>query len=152
MRIPTSHSRRTPVDLQGAMTPLIDVVFLLLIFFICASTGHLRELLLPADFTAGAVSDQAREPVERPLGEVWIRLSRDADVTVMQVEGREFRELEELAESLKALAAEAGEIPVILDIHGDVPLGDAISVYDTCRAARFRSISFAAEAIPHRAR
>jgi len=152
MRIPTSHARRTPIDLQGAMTPLIDVVFLLLIFFICASTGHLRELLLPTDFAAGAVGQAAQEPVERPLGEVWIRLTRDGDVTVMQAEGREFRELTELEETLRALAATASEIPVILDIRGDVPLGDAVSVYDACRAARFRSISFAAEAAPRPAK
>ena len=52
------------------MTPLIDVVFQLLIFFICASTGRLRELLLPTDFAAGALGDQAAKSVERPLGEV----------------------------------------------------------------------------------
>ena len=31
------------------MTPLIDVVFLLLIFFVCASTGQIRESLLPTN-------------------------------------------------------------------------------------------------------
>jgi biopolymer transport protein ExbD len=146
MRIPTSHSRRTPIDLQTAMTPLIDVVFQLLIFFICASTGHLRELLLPTDFAAGALGDQPNKSVERPLGEVWIRLSREFDETVMRLEAREFRELPALEETLRALAATTNEIPVILDIGGEVPLGDAVSVFDICRAAGFRSINFAAEA------
>ena len=146
MRIPTAHSRRTPIDLQTAMTPLIDVVFQLLIFFICASTGHLRELLLPTDFAAGALGDQAAKPVERPLGEVWIRLSRESDETVMRLEGLEFRQLDELQATLVSLAKTADDIPVILDIGGDVPLGDAVGVYDASRAAGFRSISFAAEA------
>ena len=128
------------------MTPLIDVVFQLLIFFICASTGHLRELLLPTDFAAGALGDQAAKPVERPLGEVWIRLSRESDETVMRLEGLEFRQLDELQATLVSLAKTADDIPVILDIGGDVPLGDAVGVYDASRAAGFRSISFAAEA------
>lgn len=146
MRIPTAHSRRTPIDLQTAMTPLIDVVFQLLIFFICASTGHLRELLLPTDFSAGALGDQSATPVERPLGEVWIRLSREFDETVMRVESLEFRRFEELEATLLSLAKTANEIPVILDIGGDVPLGDAVEVFDACRASGFRSINFAAEA------
>lgn len=146
MRLPTSHSRRTPLDLQTAMTPLIDVVFQLLIFFICASTGHLRELLLPTDFAAGAVGEQTAVAVEKPLGEVWVRLSRDRDETVMRVESLEFRDLPKLEQALRSLALAAVEIPVILDIDGAVPLGDAIGVYDACRAAGFRSISFAADA------
>jgi len=146
MRIPTAHSRRTPIDLQTAMTPLIDVVFQLLIFFICASTGHLRELLLPTDFAAGALGEQTARQIERPLGEVWIRLSRESDETVMRVEGLEFRRLDELQATLRALAETANDIPVILDIGGDVPLGEAVGVFDASRAAGFRSINFAAEA------
>ena len=145
MRIPSTHSRRTPIDLQGAMTPLIDVVFQLLIFFICASTGHLREMLLPTDFAAGAVGDKAPRQIEKPLGEVRIKLRREIDTTIYQVEGRDFQELDALQGMLRALAETAIEIPVILEIQGDVPLGDAVSVYDGCRAVRFRAIHFAVD-------
>lgn len=127
------------------MTPLIDVVFQLLIFFICASTGHLREMLLPTDFAAGAIGEKAPRQIEKPLGEVRIKLSRELDTTIFKVEGLEFRELEALAGTLRSLAETAIEIPVILEIQGDVPLGDAVSVYDLCRAARFRAIHFAAD-------
>jgi biopolymer transport protein ExbD len=145
MRLPSSHSRRTPIDLQGAMTPLIDVVFQLLIFFICASTGHLRELLLPTDFASGAIGDKAPKQIEKPLGEVRIKLRREIDTTIYQVEGREFQDLESLGGMLRALAETAIEIPVILEIGGDVPLGDAVGVYDGCRAVRFRAIHFAVD-------
>ena len=145
MRIPTAHSRRTPIDFQTAMTPLIDIVFQLLIFFICASTGQLRELILPTDFAAGALGSQVAPPVEQPLGEVWIRLTRQLDITVMRVESREIRELPEWESTLQALAKAAKEIPVVLDIDSDVPIGDAIAVYDTCQSVGFLSISFAAE-------
>jgi biopolymer transport protein ExbD len=146
MRIPTSRQQASQVDMQTAMTPLIDVVFQLLIFFICASTGHMRELLLPTDFRAGAIAAAATPEVEKPLGEVWIKLKRTDDQTAAFLEGREFRDLGQLEQTLTALAAAATEIPVILDIAGDVPLGDVIRVYDACRSAHFRTVSFAADA------
>jgi biopolymer transport protein ExbD len=145
MRIPSSHSRRTPIDLQGAMTPLIDVVFQLLIFFICASTGHLREMLLPTDFAAGSIGDAAPRQIEKPLGEVRIKLRREIDTTIFQVEGVEVQELERLEGILKSLAETARDIPVILQIDGNVPLGDAVGAYDACRAVRFQTIHFAAD-------
>lgn len=132
--------------MQTAMTPLIDVVFQLLIFFICASTGHMKELLLPTDFRAGSIGAAAAPEAEKPLGEVWVKLHRTNDQTVAFLEGREFRDLGQLEQTLAALAAAATEIPVILDIAGDVPLGDVIRVYDACRAAHFRTVNFAADA------
>lgn len=129
--------------MQTAMTPLIDVVFQLLIFFICASTGHLKELLLPTDFRAGAVGNETTIEIEKPLGEVSIRLERKEETTVAHLEGREFLELDKLSTTLRALAQVATEIPVTLDIGGDVPLGDVIFVYDVCRAAKFQSVNFA---------
>lgn len=127
------------------MTPLIDVVFQLLIFFICASTGHLKEMLLPTDFASGAIGDQAAV-LEKPLGEVRIKLAREIDLTVYKVAGHEFRDLENLEQWLIDMAQTAHEIPVILEIAGDVALGDAVGVYDACRAAKFLSIHFAADA------
>jgi biopolymer transport protein ExbD len=62
------------------------------------------------------------------------------------MEGVEFSELEKLAVMVKSLAKTAIEIPVILEIEPDVPLGDAVGVYDVCRAAKFRTINFAADA------
>lgn len=144
MRIPTSRQRPSQADMQTAMTPLIDVVFQLLIFFICASTGHMKELLLPTDFHAGDVGAATDLEREKPLGEVWIGLKRSNDETVAFLEGREFRDLDQLNATLKTLATAAPEIPVNLDIEGDVPIGDLIHVYDACRSAKFRFINFAA--------
>ncbi len=132
--------------MQTAMTPLIDVVFQLLIFFICASTGHMKELLLRTDFHVGDVGSPTAKEREKPLGEVWIRLKRVADETTAFLEGREFHDLTQLDATLKVLASATTEIPVNLEIEGEVPLGDVIHVYDACRAARFRSINFAASA------
>lgn len=143
MRIPPTYHRRAVFD-QTAMTPLIDIVFQLLIFFICATTGHMRELLLPADLSAGIGTPPAAA-VEKPLGEVWIRLRKEQEATVVQVEGTDYGANEELARVLGGLAEVAPEIPVYLAIAEDVPLGDVVRVYDLCRAGGFHAISFAVQ-------
>ena len=43
------------------MTPMIDVVFLLLVFFVCASVGQLPDFLLPAKLAPGVTA-----PVDIP--------------------------------------------------------------------------------------
>ncbi len=142
MKLPR-RSRTTMVSLDGAMTPLIDVVFLLLIFFMCASIGHVREPLVPTDFGAGAVAALNSPPKRSPLGDVWIRLKTDQGSTVYEVEGGEFRNAAELGDVLRELALAAAEIPVILDVGQEVPLGDAMAVYDVCRQCEFSKIEFA---------
>ena len=146
MRIPTYHNHDADRDDQS-MTPMIDVVFLLLIFFVCASVGQIRESLLPTKLSAGMVESEEVVEHPKPLGEVWLHLRRIDDLrTVTQLNGREYRDFASLKAKLIELAQLAPEIPVILDIEPDVPLGDLVRVYDTCSAAEFQSINFAAEA------
>ena len=56
MRIPTSHRHADAGTIDQAMTPMIDVVFLLLIFFVCASVGQTADSLLPTELAAGGVA------------------------------------------------------------------------------------------------
>ena len=130
------------------MTPMIDVIFQLLIFFVCASAGQTVESLLPTELAAGSVEAAATVIVERPFGEVWLRLRRRMvegtdDVTVVELNDREYSDEPSLRTTLLALAETTPEIPVILDIDGPVPLGDVVRVYDACQAAQFRQVSFA---------
>ena len=79
MRIPSS--RRLTLD-NESMTPMIDVVFLLLVFFVCASVGQKPDSLLPAELSTGETEAKVEVPPEDPLDvqspEVRIRLTRDA--------------------------------------------------------------------------
>lgn len=130
------------------MTPMIDVIFQLLIFFVCASAGQMVESHLPTELAAGSVESAAPVIVERPFGEVWLRLRRkvadDQDgVTVVELNDREYAEEAALRQTLLALSETTPEIPVILDIDGAVPLGDVVRVYDACQSAQFRQVSFA---------
>ncbi|OYW18094.1 MAG: hypothetical protein B7Z55_11290 [Planctomycetales bacterium 12-60-4] len=105
MRVPTNH-RASLAFGAAAMTPLIDIVFQLLIFFICASTGHLREFLLRVDFSAGATTD-AVPPQVQPLGEVWIRLIREGDRTTVAIEGTRYPDWDRVRAILRELGKTA---------------------------------------------
>ncbi len=131
------------------MTPMIDVIFQLLIFFVCASAGQVQEAHLPAELAPGSVESVNPIVAERPFGEVWLRLHRrDDDAqktkhTVVELNDREYSDERKLRQTLIALAETTPEIPVILDIDGPVPLGDVIRIYDACQSARFQQVSFA---------
>jgi len=128
------------------MTPMIDVVFLLLIFMLCAATGQIQESLLPTDLAAGGIESTAVEAPPKPFGEVWLylRTGPNGKTRVQVNEGGEvYADFNQLERQLNLLAAATTEIPVILDIEPTVPLGDMIRVYDTARAAHFESINFA---------
>ena len=129
------------------MTPMIDVVFLLLIFFVCASVGQVPEMLLPTKLSPGALSAQeVVEPV-KPLGDVWIRLRRTADSrTEFEVQNRLLADFDALKQMLIELADTAPEIPIILDIEGDIPMQDVIAVLDLCQVIGFETIDFAVDA------
>lgn len=127
------------------MTPMIDVVFLLLIFFISASANQIREFLLPTKLATGSIESTETVPQEKPLGEVWLKLKREGNQTIVELNEREYAQFDQLKQTLVALAELAPEIPVILDIEEDVPLGEMIRTYDTSLAAGFHSIHFATD-------
>ncbi len=142
MKIPSSRHRRMDRSDQS-MTSMIDCVFLLLIFFVCASVGQLRESMLGTELPSGGVAANVAPPQDAPLDDVKVYLRREAGATTFEVNQRRHRDFAELEETLRGLAEIAPEIPVILDIDGSVPLGDVVATYDTCRSARFQSIHFA---------
>tara|TARA_R110002072_G_scaffold13481_2_gene56818 strand:- start:10294 stop:10704 length:411 start_codon:yes stop_codon:yes gene_type:complete len=129
------------------MTPMIDVVFLLLIFFVCASIGQIRESTLPTPLAAGSIEAADSIEAPKPLGEVWVRLVRrgagEGAVTTAEVNSQVYEDWNRLRGTLRELASIAPEIPVILDIGQSVPVGDFVDIYDTCRSAGFDNIQFA---------
>lgn len=156
MRVPNSRRDRE-VRADQAMTPMIDVVFLLLIFFVCASVGNLKESLMSLDLSAGSVSSADVTPAPPQPKPVWVtelrlKLLRDNGNTVVlmqqpeQQQPRKFTSLDVLGKSLRDFAAFSPESPVILDIAPDIPAGDLIKVDDACRAAKFKKIQYAVSA------
>jgi biopolymer transport protein ExbD len=160
MRIPNSRDRDDLRD-ERSMTSMIDVVFLLLIFFVCASVGQMGELLLGSRMAAGSAASP-EIPKQFPLGKVWVTVRRSDGRTVVEARlgegkaGRVFRQgdadrfrdspdFRELVAMLKGLAETAPEIPVILDIEKTVPMGDHLAVLTAAKNAGFQDVRFATE-------
>ena len=141
MRLPHRPAATTA---EQAMTPMIDVVFLLLIFFVVASASQTREDLLPAELAAGGVAaDLPATP--RPLGELWIRLQTSGDRTVAVLNGTQHPDLAALETVLAGLrtAGAAAEMPAVIDAAQTVPVGDVVRVYDAALDAGFDGVFFA---------
>jgi biopolymer transport protein ExbD len=148
MKIPSKIRGGRPFQDNEFMTPMIDIVFQLLIFFIIAAAGQVREAVLPTEISAsGQVPTDS--PAERDpwLVDVWLRLRTNAQGrTLVTMNERPFEDLTTLAEPLSTLASLTPETPVILQIADDVPMQDVITVYDLCRRSGFESVNFAAQA------
>jgi len=144
MRIPKPRPRDNAF---GAMTPMIDIVFLLLIFFVVSASGQVREMLLPADLPSGQVDSELAEPDPISMTvEVWLKLSTiENGTTVVDMNGTTYQNLDQLKGQLRLLAEVGPDNPVILDIAQSVPLGDVVDIYDTAQSAGFDSISFSAD-------
>ena len=145
MRIPAQ--RRLSLD-NESMTPMIDVVFLLLVFFVCASVGQKPDMLLPAQLSSGNTEAKVElpptDPLEFPSQEVRIRLSRDATgALAIELNERPVSGARELRDRLQRLAELDPSSRIILDIDDQVSVQQFIAIYDRCQALAFESISFA---------
>jgi biopolymer transport protein ExbD len=145
MRIPTSHRHADAGTIDQAMTPMIDVVFLLLIFFVCASVGQTADALLPTELAAGGVAAELPPIEPQQIERLWMKLLRQGDRTVAELNGTVHPNLDDVSAVLTGLqdAGVTGEIAVVLDVGPEVPMGDAIRVYDECLSAGFSTINFA---------
>lgn len=158
MRIPTSRENNGLRD-DSSMTSMIDVVFLLLIFFVCASLGQMGELLVSTEMAAGSIDSAEFEKQPKPFGEVWIFLRRENGETTVQINqgGTTFRQgdaddfrsstdFPKFVNVLKGLAAAEASVPVILDMQDGVPSGDLVAVFTTAKqVAGFQTINFKVE-------
>ncbi|MBW3597412.1 MAG: biopolymer transporter ExbD [Planctomycetes bacterium] len=147
MRTPSVHDRRRG-DIAIAMTPMIDVVFLLLVFFLWTASFRIVEYVLPSQVTALAgTSDEARSddpPPELDFDEIVIRILWTGDGPAWSVNDAPVASLGEVRDYLSRIASVKTDAPVILDPDPQVPLGDVIDVYDAARLERFEKVHFAA--------
>jgi biopolymer transport protein ExbD len=147
MRIPRRF--RGDVDDGDPMTPMIDVVFLLLVFFICASVGTVADKLLPAELrgTTTAETKSAEPPQETwTLPVIQVRLEPDAGGMRILLDQQSLPGLEVLSSRLQKLVAIDPTIRLVLNIHDDIDVQQFISVYDLCQQLQFQNISFAVNA------
>ena len=146
MKVPGSHNTESR-KLGVQMTSMIDVVFLLLIFFVCTASFQLPEEILPTNLLMqGSVSDAAEVPPEKDVEPIVVRVVRREGATTWNINQRQLTNLSQVHEVLNALAQLDPSLPVILDVDEAVPLGDVIDVFDIAKSVNFDKIQFAAKA------
>ncbi|MFM7071852.1 MAG: ExbD/TolR family protein [Planctomycetota bacterium] len=169
MKIPL-QSLRDRASLEIQMTPLIDVVFLLLVFFVWTAGFQVAERLLPSRVSAetppppakettagdssGAASTAenfANEPAPAPEADferLVIRIELADAGPLWRINGEPIASAAMILEKLRRIATITREVPVILHPDGDVPLRHVIQIFDAVRALGFSKVSMAASPIP----
>ncbi len=144
MRVP--HSRETDRRIDVQMTPMIDIVFLLLIFFLCTASFQIVEKVLPTPLSTSGTTELSQEidPELVELEEVVIRLQWTAGQPRWVINERVYESIDDVRRTLAALADLQADLPVILDVAREAPLGTVVDLYDICRLVGFEKVQFAA--------
>ena len=150
MRWPSPfRDRRASVELQ--LTPMIDCVFLLMVYFLWSSSFAIVELSLPSELSAqsgsGPASPDVPPPPEADFERIVVRVLATENGPAWQVNDSPMASLAELRNSLAAIARIKRDAPVILEPDPAVPLGDVIDVFDLARLAGLEKIQFATSAV-----
>ncbi len=147
MRTPTHSLDRDRLDVK--MTPMIDVVFLLLIFFVCTASFQALEESLPTNLSTPSGAAEVEQPLDPELEElesIVVKVRVEAGRLTWQVGEKPCSSLRQVRDALRLLAELNNKLPVILDIGGAAPMGDVVAVYDVCRLVGFQRVQFAASA------
>jgi len=130
---------REPVDIN--LTPLIDVVFLLLIFFMVSTTFN-RDSELSIELPA-ASADAQQQQIDA------IEVAIDAKGR-FYVNGRQLlnTQAKTLRQALQAAAGDSDSPPIILSADAMTPHQAVVQVMDAARELGFVRLTFATRLVP----
>ena len=136
-------------DLNTAMTPMIDVVFLLLVFFVWTASFQTIEYVLDSQIAAqqgtNATEDtQLTPPTDN--ADVLVRIESLAGELVWSVSQRSATSLADVKDRLMRLADVDASVKVILHPDPEVPLEFVIGAFDAAQLAGFTQVVFAVNA------
>ena len=126
------------------MTPMIDVVFQLLLYFLCTASFAMTEQILPTTLPPTGVGAATAPPPEvQELEIIRIELlQRKAELRIL-LNGNPCASVSELRDRLRKIVALAN-LPAVLDVSPEVELGHVVSIFDTCLIVGLKDIHFAA--------
>jgi len=138
----TSSQRRWDVS----MTPMIDVVFLLLVFFVWTASFQIVEYQLPgylASRQAAAGPAAQPDPSQLDFDSVVIKIGWQEGKPHWSLNGRTFASLALIQAPLAKIVVIKSDLPVIIDPAAEMPLKHVIRAYDAGRSIGFSDIRFA---------
>lgn len=134
------NRERNGQKVEFQMAPMVDIVFLLLIFFMVTASFVIEESELKISLPA---TEAAESPEELP-DEVIIQVMWDGGVAVNQTEydSPGSKELPELRAMLTKLASIFAGQNVIIQADGSASHGRVVDVLNACVASGVMNISF----------
>ena len=138
--------RGSEIDIDSAMTPMIDVVFLLLVFFVWTASFQIVEHVLPSEMSELTGSDpieQVEPPPPKDFEDVVVLIGWSGDAPIWEINKQPFPSLADVQKTLTTIAEIQTEALVILYPEPNVPLGFVIEAYDAAKASGFEQVSFA---------
>jgi biopolymer transport protein ExbD len=139
--------RRTrPGHVKMEFTAMIDVVFLLLVFFMCTLKFKTLEGKLATYLPKDRGPDRHFElPV--PKEDIRVKLSQRGDRCLFAVKGRFLgvlpQDRDKLFDRIRGLRQALPDSPAVIDADPAVAHGNVVTVVDECIRARVAEITFA---------
>ena len=135
--------RRVPVP-GMSLAAMVDVVFLLLLFFICTNDWGRPEGALPADLPTGAGQGLPLPDERRDLPVIRIQITGAGDDVQIRCEERPISGFDGLAQTLSRLAAADKGVPVVIDAAGAVSFRWVIRALNASLKAGLENVAFTA--------
>lgn len=137
-------------DFGPNMTPMVDIVMVILIFFMAGSAFIGPEWFLTVGMSPGADARPADQPraqsLDIPAARVVLRLSVAGDgATRINGLGLTDAPLDRLSARLQEYASTGASrsVHVVVEPTTDTPYQDVIRVYDLCERAGFAGVGLA---------
>jgi len=132
----TRHAQRPNLN----MASMIDIVFLMLIFFMCTSTFTLEQELKSHLPQASGAATQPQED----FGPIRIQLTSLGQGVHIRCDGQAFNSFDALVKTLEARRAVA-DMPVIIEGQGTVAFRFMVAALDACHRADLHRVAFSAK-------
>lgn len=139
-----TRQKQNPAAPQLNMASMVDVVFLLLIFFMCTSSFTQIEDNLPTQLSR---TNPSPNQASTDLPPIRISLKRSASgIVVINCENEAFTESQykDLVKKLGQLRA-VDDVRVIIEGQGTIPFGTMVKALDACYLADLRRVAFSAK-------
>lgn len=145
MRVTRSH-RTDSLDMNSAMTPMIDVVFLLLIFFVWTISFQAIERLLPSNVSreVGKLDSNLDDlDPEVDFERIVVRLTGEAANPQYRVNDQAFGSAIAVRDYLQRIVTINPEAPVVIHPDDQIEIGLVVGLLDISRQCGFSKVSFA---------
>lgn len=139
-------TRDRSADMDSTMTPMIDVVFLLLVFFVWTASFQVIEHILPSEMSAQMGTDPSEivDPIpEQDFDKIVVRIKWNGAQPSWTVRDQPMASIQDVESMMKSIAAVKIDAPIILHPDSVVPLGFVIEAYDVSKRVGFQKVSFA---------